>query len=210
MQGLIGKKVGMTRFSDEETGAMTPVTVIEIGKNVVMQLKTKERDGYSAVQLGFDKISDKKATKAEIGHAKKHNTDAVRVIKEFALDTDEVLEAGQEIGVEVLDETRFVNVSGTVKGRGFTGTVKRYGFRIGRATHGNTNRRARGSLGAGTYPARVFPGLKMAGQHGNKIKTIMGVEIVASDVEKCLLYVKGAVPGKNGGVVYIKKNVVKG
>lgn len=210
MQGLIGKKVGMTRFCDQDTGVMTPVTVLEIGKNVVLQLKTEERDGYVAAQLGFDKISEKRATKAEIGHAKKHNAEVVRVIKEFALDAGEELEAGQEIGVENFDETRFVNVSGTVKGRGFAGTVKRYNFRIGRATHGNTNRRARGSLGAGTYPARVFPGLKMAGQMGNKIKTILGVEIVATDNDKGLLYVKGAVPGKNGGVVYIKKNVVKG
>ncbi len=209
MQGLIGRKVGMTRFSNEETGEMTPVTVLEIGKNVVMQLKTEERDGYSAVQLGFEKKKEKGATKAEIGHAKKHNTDVVRVIKEFALDADEALEAGQEVGVEVLDSTRFVNVSGTTKGRGFAGTVKRWGMRIGRATHGNTNRRARGSLGAGTYPARVFPGLKMAGQYGNKTKTIMGVEIVASDSDKGLLYVKGAVPGKNGGVVFVKKNFVK-
>ncbi len=209
MQGLIGRKVGMTRFANEETGEMTPVTVLEIGKNVVMQLKTEERDGYSAVQLGFEKKKEKGATKAEIGHAKKHNTDVVRVIKEFALDADEALEAGQEVGVEVLDATRFVNVSGTTKGRGFAGTVKRWGMRIGRATHGNTNRRARGSLGAGTYPARVFPGLKMAGQYGNKTKTIMGVEIVASDADKGLLYVKGAVPGKNGGVVFVKKNFVK-
>lgn len=210
MQGLIGKKVGMTRFTDQESGEVTPVTVLEIGKNVVLQLKTEERDGYSAVQLGFDKISEKKATKAEIGHAKKHNADVVRVIKEFALDEGEELEAGQEVGVELFDNTSFINVTGTVKGRGFAGTVKRYGFRIGRATHGNTNRRARGSLGAGTYPARVFPGLKMAGQHGNKLKTVQGLEIVGTDNERGLLYVKGAVPGKNGGVVYIKKNVVKG
>ncbi len=210
MQGLIGKKIGMTRFSDTESGVMTPVTVVEIGKNVVMQLKTEKRDGYDAVQLGFGAKKEKAATKAEIGHAKKHNSDVVRVIKEFALDADEALEAGQEIGVEVLDTTRFVNVSGTTKGRGFAGTVKRWGMRIGRATHGNTNRRARGSLGAGTYPARVFPGLKMAGQYGNKTKTILGVEIVATDADKGLLYVKGAIPGKNGGIVFIKKNFVKG
>ncbi len=210
MQGLIGKKVGMTRFYDNDSGTVTPVTVVEIGKNVVLQLKSEQRDGYESVQLGFDKKKEKQATKAEIGHAKKHNAEVTRVIKEFKLDADEQLEAGQEVGVEVFDETRYVNVTGTIKGRGFTGTVKRWGMKIGRATHGNTNRRARGSLGAGTYPARVFPGLKMAGQHGNKLKTIMGVEIVGTDSDKGLLYVKGAIPGKNGGVVLVKKNVVKG
>jgi len=210
MQGLIGKKVGMTRFLDSETGVQTPVTVIEIGKNVVLQLKTEERDGYSAVQLGFDKCKEKHATKAEIGHAKKHNAEVVRVIKEFPLKEGSSVEPGQEVGVEILESVRFVNVTGTLKGRGFAGTVKKYGFRIGRATHGNTNRRERGSLGAGTYPGRVFPGLKMAGQYGNTLKTIQGVTVVGTDVEKGLLFVRGAIPGKNGGVVFVKKNEVKG
>ncbi len=210
MQGLIGKKVGMTRFLDSETGVATPVTVIEAGKNVVLQLKTEERDGYCAVQLGFDKCKEKHATKAAIGHAKKHNADVVRVIKEFTLSADTSVEPGQEIGLEIFANTVYVNVTGTLKGRGFAGTVKKYGFRIGRATHGNTNRRERGSLGAGTFPGRVFPGLKMAGQYGNTQKTIRGVQIVGSDLEKGLLFVKGAIPGKNGGVVYVKKNEVKG
>jgi len=210
MQGLIGKKVGMTRFLDAETGVATPVTVIETGKNVVLQLKTEERDGYCAVQLGFDKCKEKHATKAEIGHAKKHNADVVRVVKEFALSSDMSVEPGQEIGVEIFANTVYVNVTGTLKGRGFAGTVKKYGFRIGRATHGNTNHRERGSLGAGTFPGRVFPGLKMAGRYGGTQKTILGVQIVGSDVEKGLLFVKGSIPGKNGGVVYVKKNEVKG
>lgn len=210
MQGLIGRKVGMTRIVDNETGVMTPVTIISTGKNVVLQQKTVEVDGYSAVQLGFEKVADRKLSKAEVAHSKKYGSDAVRIIKEFNLDEGESVESGQEIGAETFESVRYVNVTGTIKGRGFTGTVKRYGFKIGRATHGNTNRRARGSLGAGTYPARVFPGLKMAGQHGNKAKTILGLEVVSVDTEKDLLYIRGAVPGANRGIVYIKKNVVKG
>lgn len=210
MQGLIGKKIGMTRIFDEETGEVTPVTILETGKNVVLQSKTEATDGYSAVQLGFEKVADRKLTKAELGHTKKNGAYAVRHIKEFALDAGEELEAGQEIGAELFSGVRYVNVTGTTKGRGFAGTVKKYGFKIGRATHGNTNRRARGSLGAGSSPSRVFPGLKMAGQYGNVNKTILGVEIVAVDTDKDLIYVRGAVPGKTGGVVYIKKNVVKG
>ncbi len=210
MQGLIGKKIGMTRICVETTGEMIPVTILETGENIVLQQKTEACDGYSAVQVGFDAVSGKNTSKAEIGHAKKYGSDPVRHIKEFALDEGEELEAGQKIGAANFDASRFVDVTGTVKGRGFTGTVKRYNFRIGRATHGNTNRRDRGSLGAGTYPARVFPGLKMAGQHGNTTKTIRGCEVVTVDTESNLVYVKGSVPGKNGGVVYIKKNVVKG
>lgn len=209
MQGLIGKKVGMTRIIDQETGVVLPVTVIEAQKNIVLQEKTVEKDGYSAVQLGYEKVADKKLTKAEIGHAKKHGSEPVKYVKEFQLDADETVEPGQEIGVEIFDTVSYVNVTGVTKGRGFAGTVKRHGFKIGRATHGNTNRRARGSLGAGSSPSRVFPGLKMAGQYGNTQKTVKGLEIVSIDAEKNLIYVNGAVPGRKGGLLYIKKNLVK-
>lgn len=210
MQGLIGKKIGMTRIFDAESGEITPVTIIETGKNVVIQTKTIETDGYTAVQLGFEKIADRKLTKAELGHTQKNGAYAVRYIREFALDVDESLESGQEIGADLFEAVRYVDVTGTTKGRGFAGTVKKYGFKIGRATHGNTNRRARGSLGAGSSPSRVFPGLKMAGQYGNVNKTIRGVQVVAVDADKDLIYVRGAIPGKTGGVVYVKKNVIKG
>ncbi len=209
MQGIIGKKVGMTRIIDQETGIVLPVTVIEAGKNVVLQQKTVEKDGYSAVQLGFQKVADKKLTKAEVGHAKKYGAEPVKYVKEFDLDANETVEPGQEVGVEVFESITYVDVTGTTKGRGFAGTVKKYGFKIGRATHGNTNRRARGSLGAGSSPSRVFPGLKMAGQYGNSQKTIKGLEIVSIDAEKGLIYVNGAVPGHKGGLLYIKKNFVK-
>ncbi len=210
MQGLIGKKIGMTRICDQETGVMTPVTVLSVDNNVVLQEKTVERDGYSAVQLGFEPKKAKRTTKAEIGHAKKYGSEPVRYIREFKLDDGEAVEAGQKLGAEIFEASYYVDVAGTTKGRGFAGTVKRYNFKIGRATHGNTNRRARGSIGACSYPARVFPGLKMAGQYGNTTKTIRGLQVVAVDTDKNLLYVKGAVPGKNTGIVYVKKNVVKG
>lgn len=210
MLGLIGKKIGMTRIVDKETGVVVPVTVLQAGKNVVLQQKTEENDGYSAIQLGYDAVAERKLTKAEVGHAKKHNAEPVRHVKEFFLEDGDAFEAGQFVGVEMFSNSRFVDVTGTTKGRGFAGTVKRYGFALGRRTHGNTNRRDRGSLGAGTYPARVFPGVKMAGQYGNVQKTIKGCEIVSVDTEKDLLFVRGAVPGKTGGIIYIKKNVVKG
>lgn len=210
MQGLVGKKIGMTRIFNKESGQVIPVTVVQTGTNIVHQVKTVERDGYSAVQLGFDMVSEKKVQKPLAGHFKKHNSVPTRVIKEFELDSsDEELNPGQKVGVEVLDGVRYVDVVGTSKGRGFTGTIKRYNFQRGRETHGNTNHRERGSLGAGTYPARVFPGVRMAGQHGNARVTAKGIEIVQVDNDNGLIYLKGAIPGSNRGIVYLKKNLIK-
>ncbi len=207
MQGMIGKKVGMTRIFDKETGVATPVTIVKAGVNIVQQVKTVDRDGYAAVQLGFDMCAENKVSKPVAGHAKKHNSEPTRITKEFKLDSaDEKLECGQKVSVELFDDVRFVDVTGTSLGRGFTGTVKRYNFHIGRMTHGNMNKRARGSLGAGTYPARVFPGVKMAGQHGNQRVTVKGVEVVGLDPEAGLIYLKGGIPGRNKGVVYVTKN----
>lgn len=211
MQGLIGRKIGMTRIFDEETGRVVPVTVVETGSNVVHQVKTVKRDGYSAVQLGFDVCSEASVTGPEAGHVRKHNSVPTRITREFALDSsDEELVCGQKVGVEVLDDVRYVDVVGTSKGRGFTGTVKRFGFHIGRRSHGNTNKRARGSLGAGTYPARVFPGLKMAGRHGGGRVTAKGIQVVGTDKDSGLLYLKGSIPGCRKGIVFIRKNSVKG
>ncbi len=210
MQGIIGKKVGMTRIFDQESGRVVPITVVATGGNTILQVKTVEKDGYSAVQLGFDTAKEKSFNKPQLGQFKKYGSEPKRAIKEFQLDSDEeALEAGQNVDLSLLQDVGYVDVTGDIKGRGFAGTVKKYNFRIGRATHGNTNRRDRGSLGAGTYPARVFPGLKMAGQYGNTTKTIKGVQIVDVNLEEGLLYLKGAIPGKNRGVVYIKKNLNK-
>jgi len=240
MFGLIGKKVGMTRISNAETGAIIPVSVVLIGKNVVLQVKTLENDGYEAAQIGFDIVEKRGAplgkdgkpvaveypksksgkvvearkykgsqTNAEVYHALKHNSQPVRHIKEFAVEEGEKVESGQFLGVENFKGVRFVDVTGTIKGRGFAGTIKRYKFHLGRHTHGNTNYRERGSLGAGTFPARVFPGLKMAGHYGDSKKTIRGCELVGMDEEKGVIFVKGAIPGKTNGLVFVRKNFVK-
>ena len=207
MQGLIGRKIGTTRLFDKESGAVIPATIVQTATNIIQQIKTIKNDGYSAVQLGFDVCTEKRVSKPRLGHFKKHNSESTRVTREFALDSeDEKLECGQKVGPEVFEGVRFVDVIGISKGRGFTGTVKRWGFRIGRETHGNTNRRARGSLGAGTYPGRVFPGLKMAGQHGNQRVTMKGIELIRFDKDAGLIYLKGGIPGKKKGVVYLRKN----
>jgi large subunit ribosomal protein L3 len=240
MFGLMGKKIGMTRISNAETGVVTPITVVQIGKNVVLQVKTLENDGYAAAQIGFD-VVEKRGTpigkdgksvaveypksksgkviearkykgsqsNSEVCHALKYKSEPVRHIKEFVIEDGEKVESGQLLGVENFKDVRFVDVTGTIKGRGFAGTVKRYGFHLGRHTHGNTNYRERGSLGAGTFPARVFPGLKMAGHYGDSQKTIRGCEVVGMDEEKGVLFVKGAIPGKTNGLVCVRKNFVK-
>ncbi|MDR3012406.1 MAG: 50S ribosomal protein L3 [Chitinispirillales bacterium] len=210
MQGLIGKKIGMTRLFNE-TGRVVAVTVIQAGNNVVEQIKTVENDGYSAIQLGFGEIPERKVRKPQLGHFKKLGTAPMRVLKEFELDSDEDvnLKPGQVLGVEVFENVRFVNVTGVSKGRGFTGTVKKYNFQRGRESHGNTCHREPGSTGAGSYPARVFPGKKMAGQLGAGQITKRRLEVVGVDKEAGLVFVKGAVPGCNSGIVYLKKFIEK-
>lgn len=207
MQGLIGKKIGMTRFFDTESGQAIPVTVIQAGPNVVHQLKTSERDGYDAVQLGFGSCPESKVSKPMAGHFRKHGSEPTRIVKEFRLGKDSgELKEGEKVGVEVLEGVRFVDVTGTTKGRGFAGTIKKYHFQRGRETHGNKNHRERGSLGAGTYPGRVFPGLKMAGQMGSCTVTTRGLEVVGIDKEAGLVYLRGAVPGAGSGIVFLRKN----
>ncbi len=206
MQGLIGRKVGMSRLFDTKTGESIPVTIIQTGTNVVHQIKTVENDGYSAVQLGFDACKETKLTKPELGHVKKHGGVATRIIKEFDIDeSDKELAAGQRIGVEIFENTKEVDVVGTSKGRGFAGVIKRYNFRRGRETHGSKNHRTRGSVGSNTFPARVFPGLKMAGHHGNSQVTVKRLSVVSCDKENGVIIVRGAIPGPTNGVVFVKK-----
>jgi len=210
MQGLIGKKIGMTQMFLAADGKKVPITVIQTGSNVVHQVKTVAVDGYSAVQLGFDLVSEKKVTKPLAGHFKKHSSVPTRVIKEFDLDSaEEKLEAGQKIGVEVFENIKFVNVVGVTKGRGFSGGIKRHNFQRGRETHGSKAHRQRGSSGANTSPGSVKKGLKMEGQYGNTQRTVKNLEVVALDKEAGLVMVKGAVPGANKGIVYINKIVSK-
>ncbi|MCH2490615.1 MAG: 50S ribosomal protein L3 [Flavobacteriales bacterium] len=203
MSGLIGKKIGMTSIFDER-GKNIPCTVIEAGPCVVTQVRTKEVDGYEALQLGFD---DKKtAIKAAEGHAKKAGTVAKRKVVEFQ-GFEEEYKLGDTITVEHFTEGEFVDISGTSKGKGFQGVVKRHGFAgVGQATHGQHNRlRAPGSIGAASYPARVFKGMKMAGQMGNEKVKVENLRVLKVVPEKNLLVVKGCVPGHKNAYVMIQK-----
>ncbi len=184
MQGLIGKKIGMTQIFNKESGLVTPITMIQTGTNVVCQVKNMESDGYRAVQLGFDACPEKKLTKPLSGHFKKHNAAPSRVIKEFKLDSvDEQLTPGQAVGLEVFENVKFVDVTGISKGRGFAGGIKRYNFHRGRETHGCKNHRARGSSGANTTPGRVVPGLRMEGHMGAAQVTAKKLRLMGVDKE---------------------------
>ena len=203
MSGLIGKKIGMTSIFDEN-GKNMPCTVIECGPCVVTQVRTMEVDGYEALQLGFD---DKKtATKAAQGHFKKAGTVAKRKVAEFK-GFDEEVKLGDTITVEHFAEVEFVDVAATSKGKGFQGVVKRHGFAgVGQATHGQHNRlRAPGSIGAASYPARVFKGMKMAGQMGNEKVKVQNLRVLKVVAEKNLLVVKGCIPGHKNAYVTIEK-----
>ncbi|MEQ3654774.1 MAG: 50S ribosomal protein L3 [Dokdonia sp.] len=203
MSGLIGKKVGMTSIFDEN-GKNIPCTVIEAGPCVVTQVRTKETDGYEALQLGFDDA--KKANKAADGHAKKAGTVAKRKVVEFQGFEGE-FKLGDSITVDHFAEGEFVDVSGTTKGKGFQGVVKRHGFAgVGQATHGQHNRlRAPGSIGAASYPARVFKGMRMAGRMGGDQVKVQNLKVLKVVADKNLLVVKGCVPGHKNAYVTIQK-----
>jgi large subunit ribosomal protein L3 len=206
MPGLIGKKVGMTSIYGA-SGKNIPCTVIEVGPCVVTQVRTLEKDGYEAVQLGFGDRSEKRVSKAMQGHFKSAGVSPKRHLVEFKSFTDE-LQAGDTLKVEdVFNEGEYVSVIGTSKGKGFQGVVKRHGFAgVGQATHGQHNRlRAPGSIGAASYPARVFKGMRMAGQMGNSRATIENLEVLKVLSEEGILVVKGAVPGHKGSTVVIRK-----
>jgi len=205
MSGLIGKKIGMTSIFDAN-GKNMPCTVLEVGPCVVTQVRTEEVDGYSALQLGFDDKTEKSATKADLGHAKKAGTSVKRKVAEFK-GFDEEYRLGDTITVEHFVEGEFVDVSGTSKGKGFQGVVKRHGFAgVGQATHGQHNRlRAPGSIGAASYPARVFKGMKMAGRMGTDTVKVQNLRVLKVVTEKNLLVIKGCVPGPKNAYVIIQK-----
>ena len=191
-------------FSDE--GKNIPCTVIELGPCVVTQVRTEEVDGYSALQLGFDDKAEKRATNAALGHFKKANTVPKKKVVEFQ-DFEEEYKLGDTLTVELFKEGEFVDVSGTSKGKGFQGVVKRHGFAgVGQATHGQHNRlRAPGSIGAASYPARVFKGMRMAGQMGTDKVKVQNLKVLKVVAEKNLLVVKGAVPGHKNAYVIVEK-----
>ncbi|HIF84098.1 MAG TPA: 50S ribosomal protein L3 [Flavobacteriaceae bacterium] len=205
MSGLIGKKIGMTSIYDEN-GKNLPCTVIEAGPCVVTQIKTDEVDGYDAIQLGFNDKNDKHTNNAEAGHFKKSKTSSKHKVVEFK-NFNQELNLGDSITVEHFNEGEFVDVSGTSKGKGFQGVVKRHGFAgVGQATHGQHNRlRAPGSIGAASYPARVFKGMKMAGRMGNETITVLNLKVIKVVAEKNILVLKGCVPGHKNSYVIIRK-----
>tara|TARA_B100000161_G_C33518587_1_gene399969 strand:- start:20 stop:637 length:618 start_codon:yes stop_codon:yes gene_type:complete len=205
MSGLIGKKIGMTSLYDEG-GKNLACTVIEAGPCIVTQLKSDEKDGYSSVQLGFNDKKETRLNKSEKGHAKKANTDPKTKLVEFK-GFEQELKIGDTINVSHFVEGEFVDVSGISKGKGFQGVVKRHGFAgVGQSTHGQHNRlRAPGSIGAASYPARVFKGMRMAGQTGNSKVTVQNLKVLKVVPEKNLLVLKGAVPGHKNSFVIIRK-----
>ena len=205
MSGLIGKKIGMTSIFDEN-GKNIPCTIIEAGPCVVTQVRTKEVDGYDALQLGFDDKAEKRATKAELGHFKKAGSSVKKKVIEFQGFEDNY-KLGDTITVDFFAEGEFVDVSGISKGKGFQGVVRRHGFGgVGQTTHGQHNRlRAPGSVGASSYPSRVFKGVRMAGRMGAEKVTVQNLKVLKVVAEKNLLVVKGCIPGHKNAYVTIHK-----
>ena len=205
MPGLIGKKIGMTRIFDD-AGVQIPVTIIEAGPCAVVQVKSEESDGYSAIQLGFGAQKAKRASKAEVGHAAKAGLEAApRLMREFAPNNGEQYEVGEQLTVEVFEAGDRVKVTGRSKGRGFQGVVKRHGFAGRPASHGHSMSRTPGSMGPGTDPSRVIKGKKLPGRMGGTRTTIRNLQVVRVDGERNLIFVKGGVPGARNGYVLISK-----
>ena len=203
LKGLLGKKIGMTQIFDE-SGVVVPVTVIEAGPCYVTQVRTHEVDGYSAVQLGFGEVNEKRLTGGQRGHLKTNDLPPLRYLREFRIKSPEVA-VGDKVTVEDFELGERVDIVGTTKGKGFQGGVKRHGFSGGPKTHGQSDRqRAPGSVGAGSTPGRVYKGKRMPGQMGNVRVTSQGLKVVLVDAERNLLGVKGPVPGSKGGLVMIK------
>jgi large subunit ribosomal protein L3 len=204
MNGIIAKKLGMTQVF-AETGERVPVTVLEAGPCVVVSHRTEENDGYEAVQIGYGEAKESRVNEPDKGQFKKAGVSPKKVILEMDAEDLSAWPVGMEFNVSIFDEAKKVEVSGVSKGRGFAGTIKRYGFSKGPRTHGSHNVRAPGSIGACSYPARVFPGQRMPGQYGSKKVTVKNLDIVKIDADKNLLYVKGCVPGHKNGIIVVRK-----
>jgi len=205
--GLIGKKIGMTR-EFLETGVSIPVTVLFIEKGRIIDLISKEKRGYDAVRVGFGKIKNSKLTKQMKGFFAKKNTEPKKVLKEFRVENLSDYKEGNEIGVEIFKDQKFVDVTAKTIGKGFAGVMKRHNFAGLRASHGvSVSHRSHGSTGQNQDPGRVFKGKKMAGHMGDRKRTIQNLEIIKSDIENNLIYVKGSIPGSKNAIVLVQKNV---
>jgi large subunit ribosomal protein L3 len=200
--GLLGNKIGMTQIFDE-SGNIIPVTILKVGPCIVTQIKTKVKDGYDAIQVGYSHTSTKSLTQPELGHLQKSNIQPLKYLKEFQIDTETEFEVGQVINVDLFSPGQFVNIKGKTIGKGFSGLQKRHNFTRGPMTHGSKNHRAPGSIGMGTTPGRVLPGKKMAGQLGNKVTTIKNLKVIQLNSEENILVLKGSVPGKPGNLLSI-------
>lgn len=208
MSGILAKKIGMTQIFED--GKFIPVTVVEAGPNFVLQKKTVENDGYTALQLGFDEKKEKNTTKPVMGIFKKAGVNPQRFVKELRVDSVEGYELGQEIKVNVLAGVEFVDITGTSKGKGTSGVMKRHGFGGNRASHGvSRNHRLGGSIGMSTWPGKVLKGKRMAGQYGNETVTVQNLKVVKVDAENNLLLIKGAVPGSKNSYIVVKPAVKK-
>jgi large subunit ribosomal protein L3 len=203
MKGIIGKKIGMTQLFDEESGVVTPVTVIQAGPCPVTQVKTVETDGYEAVQLAFEPVAERKISQPEVGHLKKAGVDPHRHLVEFRGSSELLL--GEAVTVDAFEPGDSIKVAGIGIGKGFAGTIKRHRFHRGPKSHGSHNIRKPGSIGASATPSRVFKGMKMAGRLGGKRVTQVGLKVHEIDAENNLLLVKGAVPGPKNGIVEIRE-----
>ncbi len=208
VQALIGKKVGQTTFF-EESGKATHVTVLEIGPCVVIQKKTREKEGYNALQLGFSEKKEKHTTKTLQGHFKKSGATPKRILKEIGVEDVNDFQVGQTFTVENMKDVTWVDVTGVTKGKGFQGVVRRHGFRGGRNSHGSMFHRAPGGIGASSDPSRVYPGSRMPGHMGSNQNTVLNLKVVKIDTDNNLLFVKGSVPGADGGIVTVRPSVKK-
>jgi len=204
--GLVGRKVGMTRiFADD--GRAVPVTVLDVGNNRVTQIKTPETDGYSAVQVTFGKRRASRVTKPQAGHLAKAGVEAGELLREFPVSPETLagLKVGETVSVETFKVGELVDVTGTSKGRGFSGVIRRHNFSSNRASHGNSrSHNTPGAIGMAQDPGRVFPGKRMSGQYGNATRTVQTLTVVRVDVERGLLLVKGSVPGADGGHIIVR------
>lgn len=199
---ILGRKLGMTQVWDENDNVV-PVTVIQAGPCTVSQVKTKATDGYDAVQIGFGEIKPKRVNKPLVGHFKTQGVEPMRYLREVRVENAEEYKPGDQVTVEIFAETKAVDVTGTSKGKGFQGTIKRWNFSRGPMTHGSRNQRRPGSIGQCAYPARVRKGLHMAGHMGNERVTVKNLKLVRVDAEQNLLLVKGAVPGGKNALVQV-------